>query len=165
MANHVNPEKKQISNFKSTVLCAPCEFVSETGTVGKPCVSSFAFCPRFRTLFTFWLLFFTKRVDFSSEKHSIQVFDQFLISYSGAGKHRNTRKCDYGLGILATSLNVPQVPTLPNFQEQWIRIAISTNSSALAFVFTKGDVEFGPRYHSKWIHYRFWGWICFHSMD
>ena len=122
--------------FKSTVLCAPCEFGSETGTVGKPCVSSFAFCARFRTLFTFWLLFFTKRVDFPSEKHSIQVFDQFLISYSGAVKHRNTRKWGYELGILATSLDLPQVPTLPNFQEQWIRIAISTQN----LVWSSGSV-------------------------
>ena len=92
VAIHVDFVEIQVMIFKSTVLCAPCEFGSETGTVGKPCVSSFAFCTRFRALFAFWLLFFTKRVDFPSEKHSIQVFDQFLISYSGAVKCRNTRK-------------------------------------------------------------------------
>ena len=92
VAIHVDFVEIQVVIFKSTVLCAPCEFGSETGTVGKPCVSSFTFCTRFRALFAFWLLFFTKRVDFPSEKHSIQVFDQFLISYSGAVKHRNTRK-------------------------------------------------------------------------
>ena len=43
VANHVNPEKIQISNFKSTVLCVAREFASGTGTVGKPCVSSFVF--------------------------------------------------------------------------------------------------------------------------
>ena len=59
---HVNPVKIQVSNFKSTVLCAPWEFSSETGTVGKPCVSSFVFCTRFRPLFTFSSPFFAKCV-------------------------------------------------------------------------------------------------------
>ena len=61
---HVDFVEIQVMIFKSTVLCAPCEFGSETGTVGKPCVSSFTFCTRFRALFAFWLLFFTKRVSF-----------------------------------------------------------------------------------------------------
>ena len=71
---HVNPLEIQVSNFKSTVLCAPWEFSSGTGTVGKLCVSCFAFCTRFWTVFTFWLYFFTKRAGLFLENHQVWVF-------------------------------------------------------------------------------------------
>ena len=152
---HVNPVKTQVPNFKSTVLCAPWEFSSGTGTVGKLCVSCFAFCTRFRLLFTFWLLFFTKRVDFPSEKHSIQVFDQFLISYSGAIKCRNTRKWGYELGILATSLDVPQTPTLPKLEGHWTRFAISTqnltwSSGSVPGIWDRLEVGYRSNYPKSW---------------
>ena len=70
---HVNPVKIQISNFKSTVLCVAREFASGTGTVGKPCVSSFGFCTRFLAGFTFWSPFLTKRVDFPRENAVVWV--------------------------------------------------------------------------------------------
>ena len=73
MANHVNLEEKKTSNFKSTVLCVAREFASGTGTVGKPCVSSFGFCTRFLAGFTFWSPFLTKRVDFPRENAVVWV--------------------------------------------------------------------------------------------
>ena len=69
----MNPEKQQLSNFKSTVLCVAREFASRTGTVGKPCVSSFGFCTRFLAGFVFWSPFSTKRVDFPRENAVVWV--------------------------------------------------------------------------------------------